>query len=72
MYRKFLRFLLTIISRWENRLWKKLYVCDLKKPKEIAMAKKAQQVFSPRKRIKRKGRHSKKDKNDYRGQGRGK
>ena len=28
------------------------------------MANKAQQVFSPRKRIKRKGRHSKKDKND--------
>jgi hypothetical protein len=36
------------------------------------MAKKAHQVFSPNKKIKRKGRHSKKDKNDYRGQGRGK
>jgi len=36
------------------------------------MAKKAKQVFSTRKKINRKGRHSKKDKNDYRGQGRGK
>jgi hypothetical protein len=36
------------------------------------MAKKSQQVFSPKKRIKRKGRHSKKDKQTYRGQGRGK
>ena len=36
------------------------------------MAKKAHQVFTANKRIKRKGRHSKKDKNDYRGQGRGK
>jgi hypothetical protein len=34
MYRKFLRFLLTIVSRWENKLWRKLYVCNLKKPKE--------------------------------------
>jgi len=33
MYRKFLRCLLTIVSRWENKLWKELYVCNLKKPK---------------------------------------
>jgi hypothetical protein len=36
------------------------------------MAKKSQQVFSPKKKIKRKGRHSKKGTNNYRGQGRGK
>lgn len=34
------------------------------------MAKKTHQVFTPKNKIKRKGRHSKKDKQTYRGQGR--
>lgn len=31
MYYKFLRFLLMVCSRLENRLWKKLYVDRVKK-----------------------------------------